>query len=65
MFKNSPRLVPKPKLTWKIHVLSIESKQQLEMKKKQRGTTNEKGTEAKTKETRMPKLKMQRTQAKT
>ena len=36
MFKNSPRLVPKPKLTWKIHVLSIESKQQLEMKKKQR-----------------------------
>ena len=49
MFKNSPRLVSKPKLTWKIHVLSIESKQQLEMKKKQRGTTNEKGTEAKTK----------------
>jgi len=47
MFENSPRLVPKPKLIWKIHVLSIESKQQLEMKKKQRGTTNVKGTEAK------------------
>ena len=64
MFKNSPRLVPKPKLTWKIHVLSIESKQQLE-KKKQRGTTNVKGPKQKARETRIPKLKKQRKQAKT
>jgi len=65
MFKNSPRQVPKPKLTWKIHVLPIESKQQLEMKKKQRVTANEKGPKQKARETRKPKLKMQRKQAKT
>ena len=35
------------KLTWKFHVLSIESKQQLEMKNKQRGSAKAKGTEAK------------------
>ena len=57
MFKNSPRLVPKTKLTWKIHVLSIESKHQLEMKKKQRWTTKSKWPKQKAIEARKPNWK--------